>query len=97
MNEALRRASARGYVGVRVTGDTAWLERKNWKDFSEYEEALNESIANQRLAVLCTYPLAACGAQEILDVARTHEFAVTKRRGSWEVVETAGYKKAEPK
>ena len=93
-NEALRRASARGYVGVRVTGDTAWLERKNWKDFSEYEEALNESIANQRLAVLCTYPLAACGAQEILDVARTHEFAVTKRRGSWEVVETAGYKKA---
>ena len=93
-NEALRRASARGYVGVRVTGDTAWLERKHWKDFGEYEDALNESIANQRLAVLCTYPLAACGAQEILDVARTHEFAVTKRRGSWEVVETAGYKKA---
>jgi len=26
-NEALRRASARGYVGVRVTGDTAWLEK----------------------------------------------------------------------
>jgi transcriptional regulator with GAF, ATPase, and Fis domain len=93
-NEALRRASARGYVGVRVTGDTAWLERKHWKDFGEYEDALNESIANQRLAVLCTYPLAACGAQEILDVARTHEFAVTKRRGNWEVVETAGYKKA---
>jgi transcriptional regulator with GAF, ATPase, and Fis domain len=93
-NEALRRASARGYVGVRVTGDTAWLERKHWKDFCEYEDALNESIANQRLAVLCTYPLAACGAQEILDVVRTHEFAVTKRRGSWDVIETAGYKKA---
>jgi transcriptional regulator with GAF, ATPase, and Fis domain len=93
-NETLRRASARGYVGVRVTGDTAWLERKHWKDFCEYEDALNESIANQRLAVLCTYPLAACGAQEILDVVRTHEFAVTKRRGSWDVIETAGYKKA---
>ena len=93
-NETLRRASARGYVGVRVTGDTAWLERKHWKDFCEYEDALNESIANQPLAVLCTYPLAACGAQEILDVVRTHEFAVTKRRGSWDVIETAGYKKA---
>ena len=93
-NETLRRASARGYVGVRVTGDTAWLERKHWKDFCEYEDALNESIANQRLAVLCTYPLAACGAQEILDVVRTHEFAVTKRRGSWDVIETADYKKA---
>jgi transcriptional regulator with GAF, ATPase, and Fis domain len=63
-------------------------------DFCEYEDALNESIANQRLAVLCTYPLAACGAVEILDVVRTHQFAVTKRRGSWEVIETAGYKQA---
>src|ERR1700758_5122489 len=93
-NETLRRASARGYVGVRVTGDTAWLERKHWKDFCEYEDALNESIANQRLAVLCTYPLAACGAQEILDVVRTHEFAVPKRRGSWDGIGTAGYKQA---
>jgi len=93
-NETLRRASARGYIGVRVTGDTAWLERKHWKDFCEYEGALNGSITNQRLAVLCTYPLAACGAREILDVVRTHEFAVTKRRGSWDVIETAGYKKA---
>jgi hypothetical protein len=61
-------------------GDTAWLERKHWKDLCEYEDSLNECIANQRLAVLCTYPLAACGAGEILDVVRTHQFAVTKRR-----------------
>jgi C4-dicarboxylate-specific signal transduction histidine kinase len=93
-NETLARASARGYAGVRVTGDTAWLERKHWKDFCEYEESLNGSIANQRLAVLCTYPLAACGAGEILDVVRTHQFAVVKRRGSWDVIETAGHKQA---
>src|SRR4029077_5415883 len=43
---------------------------------------------------LCTYPLAACGAAEILDVVRTHQFAVTKRRGSWDVIETAGHKQA---
>jgi C4-dicarboxylate-specific signal transduction histidine kinase len=93
-NEKLAHASARGYAGVRVTGDTAWLEKKDWKDFVEYEDSLNESIANQRLAVLCTYPLAACGAGEILDVVRTHQFAVAKRRGSWDVIETAGYKQA---
>src|SRR5437868_2756122 len=91
-NEKLARASARGYAGVRVTGDTAWLEKKDWKDFCEYEDSLNGAIANQRLAVLCTYPLAACGAAEILDVVRTHQFAVTKRRGSWYVIETAGHK-----
>ena len=93
-NEKLTRASARGYAGVRVTGDTAWLEKKDWKDFCEYEESLNQAIAGQRLAVLCTYPLAACGAAEILDVVRTHQFAVTKRRGSWDVIETAGHKQA---
>jgi PAS domain S-box-containing protein len=93
-NEKLASASARGYAGVRVTGDTAWLEKKDWKDFCEYEESLNQAVANQRLAVLCTYPLAACGAAEILDVVRTHQFAVTKRRGSWDVIETAGHKQA---
>jgi C4-dicarboxylate-specific signal transduction histidine kinase len=93
-NEKLLRASARGYAGVRVTGDTAWLEKKDWKDFCEYEESLNQAVANQRLAVLCTYPLAACGAAEILDVVRTHQFAVTKRRGDWDVIETAGHKQA---
>jgi PAS domain S-box-containing protein len=77
-----------------VTGDTAWLEKKDWKDFCEYEESLNQAIAGQRLAVLCTYPLVACGAAEILDVVRTHQFAVTKRRGSWDVIETAGHKQA---
>jgi C4-dicarboxylate-specific signal transduction histidine kinase len=93
-NEKLASASARGYAGVRVTGDTAWLEKKDWKDFCEYEESLNQAVANQRLAVLCTYPLAACGAAEILDVVGTHQFAVTKRRGSWDVIETAGHKQA---
>src|SRR3982074_756416 len=93
-HEKLAHASARGYAGVRVTGDTAWLEKKDWKDFCEYEESLNQAVANQRLAVLCTYPLAACGAAEILDVVRTHQFAVTKRRGEWDVIETAGHKQA---
>jgi C4-dicarboxylate-specific signal transduction histidine kinase len=92
--EKLAGAMARGYVGARVTGDTAWLEKKDWKDFCEYEEGLNEAVANQRLAVLCTYPLAACGAVEILDVVRTHQFALAKRQGGWDVIETAGHKQA---
>jgi PAS domain S-box-containing protein len=93
-HEKLARALAGGYAGVRVTGDTAWLEKKDWKDFCEYEDGLNEAVANQRLAVLCTYPLAGCGAVEILDVVRTHQFAVTKRCLGWDVIETAGLKQA---
>jgi PAS domain S-box-containing protein len=93
-NHKLARALARGYAGVRVTGDTAWLEKKNWRDFYEYEELLNHAVTNQRIAVLCTYPLASCGATQILDVVRNHQFAVTQRRGNWDVIETAGHKQA---
>ena len=93
-NEQLASALARGCAGVRVTGDTAWLQRKDWRDFCEYEDLLNVSVAGQRLAVLCTYPLAACGAAEVLDVVRTHQFATARRRGSWDVIETAGFKQA---
>jgi PAS domain S-box-containing protein len=96
-HEKLARASARGYAGVRVTGDTAWLEKKDWKDFCEYEELLNHAVTNQRITVLCTYPLASCGAAEILDVVRNHQFAVTQRCGNWDVIETAGHKQAKAK
>jgi transcriptional regulator with GAF, ATPase, and Fis domain len=96
-NEKLARASARGYAGVRVTGvsgDSVWLEKQDWKNFCGYEDSINQSIVNQRLIVLCTYPLAAFGAEDILDVVRTHQFAVTNRRGTWDVLETAGHKQA---
>ena len=94
LNEKLASASARGYAGVRVTGDSAWLEKRDWKDFCEFEDSINQFIANQRLTVLCTYPLAAFGADDVLDVVRTHQLAVTNRRGIWDVIETAGRKQA---
>jgi hypothetical protein len=42
-NEKL--ASARGYAGVRVTGDSAWREKKDWTDFCKYEESLNHAVS----------------------------------------------------
>jgi signal transduction histidine kinase len=86
--------SARGYAGVRLTGDTSWVTKKNWIPFCELEDGINEVIGNQRLAVLCTYSLAACGAYEILDVVRTHQFALARRQGNWVVIETAALKRA---
>src|SRR5262249_7145706 len=67
---------------------------KDWVHFCYYEDGRNEVIGNQRLAVLCTYPLAGCGALEILDVVRTHQFVLARRHGNWDVVETAALKRA---
>jgi len=92
--DKLARVSARGYPGIRVTGDTTWLSKKDWRHFCDYEDGLNEVIGNQRLAVLCTYPLSQCGAPQILDVVRTHQFVLARRHGNWDVVETATLKQA---
>jgi len=92
--DKLARVSARGYPGMRVTGDTTWLSKKDWGHFCDYEDGLNDVIGNQRLAVLCTYPLSACGAPQVLDVVRTHQFVLARRHGSWDVVETATLKQA---
>ena len=93
-DEKLERALGHGFPGMRVSGNTAWLDKKDWRDFMEYEEQLNSSITEQPMTVLCTYPLKTSGATELLDVARTHQFAIAKRQGIWEVLETPALKQA---
>jgi C4-dicarboxylate-specific signal transduction histidine kinase len=87
-------AVARGYAGLRLSASTAWLERQHWKAFSDYENTVNNFISNWRMMALCTYPLAGSTAAEILDVARTHQFAIARRNRGWEVVETSELKEA---
>jgi signal transduction histidine kinase len=90
----LNGALSAGYEGIRVTGSTGWLETRQWPDFWKYEANLNESIVDQRMTVLCTYPLVGSGGSDILDVTHTHQSAITKRGGTWEVIETAALKHA---
>jgi C4-dicarboxylate-specific signal transduction histidine kinase len=94
MHAKLSQISAKGYPGVRVTGDTSWLTNKDWAHFCKLEENINDLIGDQRLSVLCTYPLADCGPCEILDTVRTHQFAIARRSGSWDIIETATLKRA---
>jgi PAS domain S-box-containing protein len=73
---------------MRFSGDAIWLQKKDWRAFCEYEKQLNESIADQPMIAFCTYPLSASGAADLLDVARNHQFALARRGGGWEVIET---------
>jgi len=83
----LAEVTARGFAGMRANGQVKWLKRKDWERFDEYEQALDDSLARKPLIVLCNYALEQCGAPEVLDIARTHQFAIAKRRGNWEVLE----------
>jgi C4-dicarboxylate-specific signal transduction histidine kinase len=93
-NQKIELALTRGYAGLRLSADTAWLERRHWKEFSDYEEEVNHAIAEQPMIALCTYPLIGSAAAEILDVTCTHQFALVRRNGRWEVVETSELKQA---
>lgn len=93
-HERLAEALAEGYDGMRANGNEAWLTEENRQDFSEYEKTLDESLGDQRMIVLCSYPLSSSSGAEIFDVARTHQFAVVRRRGTWEVVESPELKQS---
>ncbi|MCW3118340.1 MAG: sensory transduction histidine kinase, partial [Chitinophagaceae bacterium] len=84
----LKKALASGYKGMRASGDMFWLVEKYWEDFTAYEKQLNNSITDLSVTVLCTYPLAKSSAAEILDAVRTHQFAIARREGKWEIIET---------
>jgi len=86
--EKLDLALSRGLEGMRVTGNTAWLEQANWRSFADYEAAINNVIGRHRMIALCTYSLEKCGASEIMDVMKNHEFALVRRGDQWELIES---------
>jgi PAS domain S-box-containing protein len=92
--EKLNGALAAGYAGLRLSGNTFWLEKQDWKSFTDYEAAVNDVIGKYRMLALCTYSLDKCGAAEVMDVIRNHEFALIRKEGEWEIIENAVYKQA---
>lgn len=86
-DEKLRRALTNGYEGMRASGNAFWLNTNHWKDFCDYEYAVNKWLQDQRMTILCTYPIAVSGAAEVLEVARAHQLAVARRNGDWQLVE----------
>jgi PAS domain S-box-containing protein len=85
-------ALKKGYAGLRLTGNTFWLEKQHWRGFTEYEEVINNIIGKYKMIALCTYCLDKCNALEIVDVIRNHEFALIKQGGQWELFENSSYK-----
>jgi DNA-binding CsgD family transcriptional regulator len=88
-HEKLRIALARGYKGMRVSGNAFWLNSKYYEDFRAYEHDLEQAIAGQPMSVLCTYPLAASRPADILEVSLAHQFAIARRKGDWEFINAA--------
>jgi len=88
-HEKLHDALTKGHEGMRASGNAFWLGTKYRDDFLAYEQELDQSLAGRRMLVLCTYPLQASRAADILDVAHAHRVTAARRNGEWELIETA--------
>jgi PAS domain-containing protein len=89
-NQALKR----GYDGLRLSGNTFWLEEKDWRNFTDYEEEVNRVIGKYRMIAICTYSLAKCGASEVIDVVSNHQFTLVRREGKWVIIDSSEQKRA---
>jgi PAS domain S-box-containing protein len=91
--DKLYQALSKGYDGIRATGNTAWLRKRDWKSFADYEKEVNNIIGKYRMIALCTYCLEKCGASEIIDVVNNHQFTLIRREGKWELIESYDLKR----
>jgi len=90
-----KQAIERGFDGLRLTGNTFWLEKKDWNSFINYEAIVDSVIGQHRMLVVCSYSLDRCQADEVIDVVNNHKFACIKRKGKWMFLESSERKKAE--
>jgi DNA-binding CsgD family transcriptional regulator len=93
-SEKLQGALAKGYDGMRVSGNAFWIEMNLWKAFCEYEEELDRTLAGQKMIAMCTYSLQKSRGVDVLDVARAHQRSIARRKGDWELLETPELRQA---
>lgn len=89
--EKEKQALKKGFDGLRLNGDTFWLGKKEWKDFSDYEARINHIIDGHRVLAVCTYSLDKCTASEVIDVMNNHQYALIKQEGRWKLIQSFEY------
>lgn len=78
IQEALQDGKARGYGLTRLWANMEWAleELPGVEDLLEYETRLNHILAQYDDVVVCTYDLSKFSASVVVDILRTHPWAV---------------------
>ncbi|MFH1953420.1 MAG: MEDS domain-containing protein [Pseudomonadota bacterium] len=86
--EKENQAVKKGFDGLRLSGNTLWLEDVEWRAFLDYEVTVNGIIGEHRMLALCGYSLGKCGSSEIIEVISAHQSALIRRDGKWAHIES---------
>ena len=85
--EEERRALTAGYHGLRITGNTAFVQPGDWSAFMEYEEHADSVFATRRIIALCSYPLDRRAGANVLDAVRRHSCTLHgPDEGGWQIL-----------
>jgi len=84
----------RGFEGLRLSGNTFWVNHRLWSSFVEYENLINSSLKHHKIIALFTYNLENCTGTDVLDVLRNHAGTLVKRDDRWLLLEDAARRKA---
>jgi hypothetical protein len=79
----LNLALKNGYDGLRLSGNTFWLEKEDWDEFIQYEKEIDNVFSKSNMIAICTYSLDKCNADDVIDVINNHQFALTELEGEW--------------
>ncbi len=74
------KALAKGLSGLRLNGGPAWIQKRSKKEFEAFEHALDDTIAGQRIVIVCSFPLDGSSAGEMLGAAHTTSSRLRFRR-----------------
>jgi signal transduction histidine kinase len=91
----LNLALSNGYAGVRMNGNTTWLDEGTWESFIKYEAQINGTFDRFPIIAVCAYCLDKCGTSEIVSVANNHQLALIQKEGKWKLAKNAERKRAE--
>lgn len=88
-----REALVKGFTGLRMAGAPVNLQQGNeWRGICELESAVDKHLPGHTITALCCYSLQHCGARAILDVIKTHEYAMMRINDQWKIIENANIK-----
>lgn len=89
--QKLAQAISAGYQGIRVAGNTSWVENEIWREFTEYEGRISGAIGKDNILVMCSYPCSMREAPQVVDVVKNHQYALVRSELGWDLVECGRY------
>ena len=84
--EEERRSLDEGYIGLRIAGNTGFVQPADWAAFMDYEQRADQAFASRRIVTLCSYRANPRAATDVLEVARRHGCTLERPDEGWQLL-----------